>query len=169
MRRLAAMLACGWSALCWPLAVSGAMPAASLAADASPGIQGAYDRINAAFDARDFDRFASYFSSDFTAVDPDGKTVTRAETLRQFRERRDRIVTLHSRYVVQSLTPAEDGVMAEMKMHTDGTGRKKVLFATLKGTFTNDLLVRDLWVNTASGWRLKRRQILQDETRIHGL
>lgn len=169
MRRLFAIVAYGWLLAFCPPVVSAETSAGQLAPDAAAGIQSAYDGINAAFDSRDFDRFMSYFSPDYTGIDRDGKAVTRAETLRQFRERRGQILTLRSHYAIRSLTPAEDGVLVEMKMRTDGTGQKRVLFAKVRGTFTNDLLVRDLWVNTPSGWRLRRRQTLQDETRIHGL
>jgi len=132
-------------------------------------IQAAYDQFSAAFDAHDLDRFMSFFSSDYTSTDPKGKPVSRDQTIKQFKEKRDQILTMRCQYAIQNLSQTADGVLVEMKMHSDGTGQKRVMFMKVRGTFTNDTIVRDLWVNTADGWRLKRRQTLQDDTRINGV
>ena len=132
-------------------------------------IQSAYDQFSAAFDAHDLDRFMSFFSPDYTGIDPKGKPVSREQTIKQFKEKRNQILTMRCLYTIQNLSQTADGVLVEMKMHSDGTGQKRVIFMKVRGTFTNDTVVRDLWVNTADGWRLKRRQTLRDDTRINGV
>ncbi len=157
-------------ACCVQVSSAAGSSAAAAAPNASRAdIQAAYDQFNTAFDSHDLDRFMSYFSPDFTGTDPAGKPVSRTETSKQFRERRNQILTMRCRYAMQNFTPTTDGVLVEMKMHSDGTGQKRVMFMKVRATFTNDTLVRDLWVNTANGWRLKRRQTLRDDTHINGV
>jgi len=136
---------------------------------ATTGIHAAYDGINTAFVARDFDRFMTYFTRDFMDTEQDGKPVSRAQTLRNFQEQRKQIISMHSRYDFTTLSRNTDGVLVDMTLHTDGRGQKRILFAKLTGTFTSNLHVHDLWVDTSEGWKLKRRQTLQSETHVHAL
>ena len=144
-------------------------PPASAAArdDAHAGIAAAYDQINAAYRERDIGRVMSYFLPDYVETDENGAKKDRDQARQQYEDWLKKIRSMRSRYVIQSVTPMGDGERVDMKMHTDGTGEKRVLFARLRGTFTNDLAVRDLWVSTPEGWQLRRRQILLDETRVH--
>ena len=147
-----------------------AAPAAPApAADTAPraAIQAAYDQLDAAFVQRDMDRFMSFFAPDFTEQTPKGETRSRDRTRQGYQDQLRQIKTMRCRFAIQSLTPTPGGALVEMKMHADGTGEKRILFAKVRGTFTNDLWVRDLWVRTPQGWRLKHRQTLQDETRTH--
>lgn len=52
-------------------------------------------------------------------------------------------------------------------MHSSGVGEKRILFAKFHANFTDDLWVRDMWVQTAQGWRIKSRQTLGDTMQIH--
>ena len=149
------------------LAVAAPVRSAPPPADARTAIGAVYDQINADFERRDVTGLMTFIAPDYTAVDPKGATSSRDQARRQYESQRDQIKTLHSRWVLESLTPLVDGALVEMRMHTDGTGTKKILFARLTGTFTNDLWVRDLWVDTPQGWRLKHRQTLLDQTHTH--
>ncbi len=130
-------------------------------------IQAAYDGLSDAFGRRDLPRFMAYFAPDYIDIDEKGARLTKEQTRRGYQEQLGQIKTIRSRYVIQNLTPTAAGTLVEMRMHSDGTGEKRVLFAKLHAAFTNDLWVRDLWVSTAQGWRLQRRQTLQDDLRIH--
>jgi len=61
---------------------------------------------------------------------------------------------------------APDGIHVQMATHSSGTGVKRILFLNIKGTFTNDLRVNDVWVSTPDGWRLKSRLMLQDDSKV---
>ena len=130
------------------------------------GIQAAYDQINAAFSRHDLPRFMSYFTDDYIDIDEKGARLNKEQTRRGYQEQLGQMKTIQSRYAIQSLTPAAGGTLVEMKMHASGMGEKRILFAKLHGTFTDDLWVRDLWVKTPQGWRLRHRQTLQDDLRI---
>jgi len=146
------------------------LPTAGASADAPTapaGIRAAYEQINAALAQHDLARALSYFAPDYTLEDGRGASLTRAQAQRLYQERVGQIKTLQCRYVVGAITPAPGGAWAEMRAHSEGTGEKRVLFARLRGRFTNELRVRDLWINTPQGWRLKYRRTLQDETHIH--
>lgn len=136
---------------------------------ATTSIHTAYDRINTAFETRDFDQFTAYFTADFTSTDQDGKLTSRAQTLKNFQDQRKQILSMHTRYDFTTLSRNTDGVLVDMTLHTDGRGQKRILFAKVTGTFTSSLHVHDLWVETPEGWKLKRRQTLQSETRVHAL
>ncbi len=159
----AAALICG----VFTASFANADPPTAPPGDARVGIQSAYDGINTAFSQHDLTRTMSYFAPDYRVVDEKGATFNKDQTRRQYEEQLGQIKTEQSRYVIQSVTPTPEGTRVEMKLHMDGTGEKRVLFLKVKGTFTDDLWVRDLWVNTPQGWRLKSRQTLQDEMRIH--
>ena len=58
-----------------------------------------------------------------------------------------------------------DGLRRDGNSST-GTGSKRVLFVNVKGKFVNDMRASDLWVNTPSGWRLKSRLLLQDDSHV---
>ena len=148
-----------------PSASSVRLPAAQ--PSAVVGIRTAYEQINAALAQRDLARALSYFTPDYTLEDGQEARLTRAQAQRLYQERMSRIKTLQCRYVVGAITPAPGGAWAEMRAHSEGTGEKRLLFARLQGRFTNELWVRDLWVNTPQGWRLKYRRTLQGETHIH--
>jgi len=143
-----------------------APPAAAPNADRA-AIQAAYDQISLAFGQRDLTRFMSYFAPNYIDINEKGVRLDKEQTRHGFRQQLDQIKTIHSRYVVQNVTPTSTGALVEMKMHSEGVGEKRILFAKLRGAFTDDLWVRDLWVNTPQGWRLQRRQTLQDDLHIH--
>ena len=142
-----------------------AAPPAPGAADRA-AIQTAYDGLSAAFSRHDLPCFMSYFTDDYLDIDEKGARLNKEQTRRGYREQLGQMKTIQSRYVIQNLAPAARGLLVEMKMHASGQGEKRILFAKLRGTFTDDLWVRDLWVQTPQGWRLQRRQTLQDDLRI---
>lgn len=130
-------------------------------------IQAAYDGLNAAFSRHDLPRFMSYFTDDYVDTDEKGARLNKEQTRRGYRDQLGQMKTIQSRYALQTLTPAPaGGLLVEMRMHASGLGEKRILFAKLRGAFTDDLWVRDLWVPTPQGWRLQRRQTLQDDLRI---
>ncbi len=147
--------------------------AGPLRADAPPlaaarsGIQAAYDQICADFGRRDIGDAMSYFAPDYVATDEHGQLISRDETERQFQDLDDHITSLHSHWNLGAVAPTANGVMAEMDMLSDGTGRKKVMFFYVNGKFTSEMRVRDLWVDTPQGWRIKRRTILVHDTQTH--
>jgi hypothetical protein len=155
----------------------GAAPArpseASAPAQAAPSnaaqddIRAAYEQINAAMTQHDLPRALAYFAPDYTLENGSEGTLNRAQAQRLYQERMGQIKTLQCRYVVSRITPVPGGAWAEMRAHSEGTGEKRLLFARLQGRFTNELWVRDLWISTPQGWRLKCRRTLQDETHIH--
>ena len=74
---------------------------------------------------------------------------------------------MSSHWTLQNLQPTAEGISIQMTMHSSGNGLKRILFAKLHGTFTDDLCVRDLWVHTAQGWRIKHRVVLSEQTHTH--
>ncbi|MBV9851267.1 MAG: nuclear transport factor 2 family protein [Armatimonadetes bacterium] len=134
---------------------------------ARAGILEAYDQINMDFLRRDIPQVMSYFAPDYTETNERGAKADKEQTYRRYQDEQRQITSMRTRYTLQNLTPTAAGILVEMRMHSDGTGVKRILFATLHGTFTNDLWVRDLWVDTPQGWRLKHRQTLQDQTHTH--
>ncbi len=143
-----------------------APPTPAPGSGARAGIAAAYDQINAAYRRRDLGRVMSFFLPNYVETDAGGTARDRDQIRQQYQDWLKKIRTMRCRYVIQDLVATGDGDRVDMKMHTDGTGEKRVLFTRLRGTFTNDLVVRDLWVDTPEGWRLKRRQTLLDQTRI---
>ena len=140
------------------LVCSGGTSYAADASNARAGIQAAYDGISTAYESHDLDKFMSYFALDYTETDLKGAKLDRTAARKYYQDQLNKIKTMHSRYTFSDPMPVASGDQVEMKMHTDGTGEKRILFARFKGTFTNDLLVKDLWVETPQGWRLKSRQ-----------
>lgn len=142
--------------------------AAEAPATALPGIRASYDGVDAAFHSRDLTRAMSYFTPDYTAFTEKGSRMDREQQRKQYADRMKQMKTWQTHYDIQKLTPLSHGEMlVALQMHCDGTGEKRILFAHVKGTFTNDFRARDLWVNTPDGWRLKSRTVLQDDTRTH--
>ena len=155
------------------LLCAAALVAASPAAVAAPPapadravIQAAYDGLNDAFTRHDLPRFMSCFTDDYIDIDEKGARLTKAQTRRGYQDQLGQMKSIQSRYAIQSLAPAPGGTLVEMRMHSSGLGEKRILFAKLHGTFTDELWVRDLWVNTSQGWRIRHRQTLKDELHI---
>lgn len=142
-----------------------ARPAA--AASTTEAIRAVYGQINDAFQQRDMNRAMSLFTPDYTLTDEKGKKLSRAQAIQDYRDTMRDVRSMQTTFDLVGVTPVSGGAWAEMKMHSVGTGQKQILFARIRGTFTNDLHVRDLWVPTPQGWRLKYRQTLQDETHTH--
>jgi len=150
--------------LCAAAPALAAPPAPRLADRAT--IQAAYQGLNDAFSRHDLPRFMAYFTDDYIDTDEKGARLTKEQTRRGYRDQLGQMKTIQSRYALQSLAPAPGGTLVEMHLHSTGLGEKRVLFAKLHGTFTDDLWVRDLWVSTPQGWRIQRRQTLKDELHI---
>ena len=155
------------------LLCAAALVAASPAAVAAPPvpadravIQAAYGGLDDAFTRHDLPRFMSYFTDDYIDIDEKGTRLTKEQTRRGYQDQLGQTKTIQSHYVIQNLAPAPGGTLVEMRMHSSGLGEKRILFAKLHGTFTDELWVRDLWVNTPQGWRIQHRQTLKDELRI---
>ena len=126
-------------------------------------IQAAYDGMGTSFQAHDLERFMAYFQPDYIDIDENGKHLTKQQTRRGYSEQLGQLKSIQSQYVVRNIEAAPSGTLAEMRLHSHGTGEKRILFARIRGHFTDDLWVRDLWVNTPQGWRISRRQTLKDD------
>ena len=150
------------SMLAGPPARAAAVPPADQQA-----IQSAYGQINAAFAQHDMDRFMTFFAPDYKVVDEKGATYNKEQTRKQYGDQLKQVKTMQSRFTVQNFTAAPGGVEVEMTLHTQGIGEKRVLFMKFKGTYTDDLLVHDLWVQTPQGWRIKSRKTLSDKLVTH--
>ena len=147
---------------CAGLRVSAAVPPAAQSA-----ILEAYSQINTAFTQHDLNRFMTYFTPDYKVVDEKGTTYGKEETRKQYADQLKQVRTMQSRFTVQNFVVVPGGVQAEMKLHTQGIGEKKVLFMKFKGTYADDLWVRDFWVQTPQGWRVKSRKTLSDKLVTH--
>jgi len=163
MTKLSFALLAAAVCLCQPLAAQ--RPAAPANTDRA-AIQVAYEGLGAAFQAHDLDRFMAYFRPNYIDVDENGKHLTKEQTRRGYQDQLGQLKSIQSHYVVKSVTTTLTGTLVEMQMHSSGTGEKRILFARVRGHFTDDLWVRDLWVNTPQGWRLQHRQTLKDDLNI---
>jgi len=130
-------------------------------------IQSAYTVMTAAFVDNHLDRSSLYFATDYRQVDPHGHILDKDGSQKKFQSLRDQINTVQSLCTVASMNAEADGIHVEMATHSAGTGTKRVLFFKVSGTFTNDLRVSDVWVDTPDGWRLKSRLMLEDLSVIH--
>lgn len=137
--------------------------AAPVAPAAQAAIQSAYAQINAAFARHDLDTFMTFFAPDYKVVDENGKTYTKEETRKQYASQLKQMKTMQSRYTLSGFQTVPGGVEAEMKLHTQGTGEKRVAFLKFKGHYHDDLWVHDLWTETPQGWRIKSRKTLSDK------
>ncbi|MGI4791713.1 MAG: nuclear transport factor 2 family protein [Janthinobacterium lividum] len=141
--------------------------AASVPASTQTEITAAYSQINTAFGQHNLDQFMAFFTPDYKVIDEKGATYTKEQTRQQYADQLKQMRTMQSRYTVQNFTPVPTGVEVEMKLHTQGIGEKRVLFMRLKGSYTDDLWVHDLWVRTPQGWRIKSRKTLADKLVTH--
>ncbi len=161
MPRPAALCALAAASLC----AGAARPAT--AASTADAIRTVYGQINQELQQRNSDGAMALFTPDYTLTDENGRKLNRAQATQHYRESMRDVSTMRTTFDLISVTPVRGGEWAEMKMHSEGTGQKRILFAHIRGTFTNDLHVRDFWVSTPQGWRLKYRQTLQDDTHTH--
>ncbi len=137
--------------------------AAPAAPAAQAAIQSAYAQINAAFARHDLDTFMTFFTPDYKVVDENGKTFTKEQTRKQYEGQLKQMKTMQSRYTLSGFQTVPGGVEAEMKLHSQGAGEKRVAFMKFKGHYTDDLWVHDLWTETPQGWRIKSRKTLSDK------
>ncbi len=164
-RPASATVCCALAAL--PLCALPARPVPATVTGTADAIRAMYSQINAELPRRDLDGAMSLFTPDYALIDEKGKKLTRAQAIQDYRDTMRDVRSMQTTFNLVSLTPVSGGAWADMKMYSQGTGQKRVLFTRIRGTFTNDLHVRDFWVPTPQGWRLKYRQTLQDETRTH--
>ncbi len=155
------------AALLLPLLAGSQAVAAAVPPAAQAAIQSAYGQINTAFSQHDMDRFITFFTPDYKVVDEKGDTYNRDQTRQQYANQLKQIKTMQTRFTVQNFTATPTGIEVEMKLHTQGIGEKRVLFMKFKGTYTDDLEVHDLWVQTPQGWRIKSRRTLMDKLVTH--
>lgn len=154
---LAVLSLCAWAA----------RPAPAAPVSVADAIRAVYGQINQQLRNRNPDAAMALFTPDYTLTDENGKKLTCAQAKQHYEESMRDVRSMHTTFDLVSVTPVKGGEWAEMKMHSEGTGQKRILFARIRGTFTNDLHVRDFWVSTPQGWRLKYRQTLQDDTHTH--
>lgn len=162
LRNIALLIAgCALSGLMAPRVSAEVPPAAQSA------ISAAYTQINTAFTQHNLDQFMTYFTPDYRVVDEKGAAYNKEQTRKQYADQLKQVKTMQSRFTVQNFVSVPGGVQAEMKLHTQGIGEKRVLFMKFKGTYTDDLWVRDFWVQTPQGWRVKSRKTLSDKLVTH--
>ncbi len=109
---------------------------------AQAAIQSGYSQINAAFSQHDLDRFMTFFTPDYKVVDEKGTIYNKEQTRKQYAGQLKQMKTMQSRFTVGSFAATPAGVECEMKLHTQGTGEKRVLFMKFKGTYADDLWSR---------------------------
>jgi hypothetical protein len=126
-----------------------------------------YSEINDAVMKRDLDKIMSFLTPDFSEISSTGKTVNRFQEQKNYKAQFDKIKSMTSTFEVSDVTPAPEGTYCDVTIHMNGIGVKKVMFVNFTAGFTNELVVRDLWVNTASGWKIKSRQTFKDQTVIN--
>ena len=143
-----------------PLAAHGPTTPSNTAYSA---IQAAYEDMGASFQAHDLNRFMEHFRADYIDIDENGRHLTREQTRQGYQDQLRQLKSIQSRYVVKAVQETPTGTLVEMRLQSKGTGEKRILFAKIRGHFTDDLRVRDLWVNTPQGWRLQRRMTLKDD------
>jgi hypothetical protein len=127
-------------------------------------IQAVYDQIDDAFNSNHIERIPEFLTDDYTETDPHGQILDINASMRKLRDERNQISTIQCQLSIVSVTPAANGLLVEMKLHSFGTGQKRIAFFKIHGTFTNDLVTRDLWVETPAGWRIKTRLKLVDDS-----
>lgn len=147
--------------------LAGSSVAAAVPPAAQSAISAAYTQINTAFTQHNLDQFMAYFTPDYKVVDEKGATYNKEQTRKQYTDQLKQVKTMQSRFTVQNFVSVPGGVQAEMKLHTQGIGEKHVLFMRFKGTYADDLWVRDFWVQTPQGWRVKSRKTLADKLVTH--
>ena len=134
---------------------------------ARTAISAAYSQMSTAFAHHNLDQFMAYFTPDYKVVDEKGATYNKEQTRQQYADQLKQVKTMQSRFTVGNFVSVPGGVEAEMKLHTQGIGEKRVLFMRFKGTYADDLWVRDFWVHTPQGWRVKSRKTLADKLVTH--
>jgi len=164
--RFYATLSCLTLAAFLPLVLAGPS-AATVPPAAQSAIMSAYGELNTAFTQHNLDRFLTFFTPDYKVVDEKGVTYTKEQTQKRYQDQLKQVKTMQSRFTVQNFASVPGGIQAEMKLHTQGIGEKRVLFMKFKGTYTDDLWVRDLWVETPQGWRIKSRKTFSDKLVTH--
>ncbi len=147
--------------------LAGSSLAAAVPLATQSAIKGAYTQINTAFTHHNLDQFMGYFSPDYTVVDEKGATYNKEQTRKQYADQLKQVKTMQSQFTVQNFVSVPGGVQAEMNLHTQGIGEKRVLFMKFRGTYADDLWVRDFWVQTPQGWRVKSRKTLADKLVTH--
>lgn len=148
--------------LAGPKAFAEAVPPTAQAA-----IQSGYNQINVAFSQHDLDHFMAFFAPDYKVVDEKGTTYNKEQTRKQYADQLKQMKTMQSSFTVQNFAETSAGVEVEMKLHSQGVGEKRVLFMKFTGTYADDLSVRDLWVQTPQGWRIKSRKTVSDKLVTH--
>jgi hypothetical protein len=149
------------------VALSNADPLSTPASVQAGAVTAEYNQMTDAFVKHDVDKIMSYFTDDFTEVTSAGATVDRSQERKEYKSQLSKIKSMSCHIDVEGFTPCAAGAYCDLKVHTDGVGIKKVMFMTFQGTFTNELVCRDFWIQTPSGWKLKSRQTITDDTKVN--
>jgi hypothetical protein len=132
----------------------------------SDAINAQYAQINDAIIQHNLDKIMSFFTYDFSELNNAGAIVNRDQERKSYQSELGRIKSMQIHYIVQNCDTTPAGMTCVVRFHMDGIGFKRIMFMKLEGTFTNDLLVHDLWVPTPEGWKLKSRQTVLDQTKV---
>jgi hypothetical protein len=150
-------------------------PAPSPSVVDQAAITAAYGQLNADYVRGDLKAFDSWFAPNYQVTGTDGKTMNMIQFEKATREQRSQVISMKSHWTLSPLVPvtpdpSSDGAQAisvTMTLHSEGTGQKKVMFFTAKGSFVDDTQMNDLWIQTPQGWRIERRKILSDHLQSH--
>jgi len=129
-------------------------------------IQTTYDAITVAFDNDRIGQIPTFLTEDYTETDPHGQILDQAAAIKKLRDERNQIDSVQSQWSIVSITNSPTGMMVQLKLHSEGTGSKRIAFFKIRGTFTNDMVCRDWWIDTADGWRIKSRVKLLDDSHV---
>jgi hypothetical protein len=149
-----------------PTEPSAARAAPSLDLGSAVIIQAAYGAITTAFDDGRIDLIPTYLTGDYTETEPHGKVLDKQAAMKNLRDQRNQITSVQCAWSIETVTNAPSGAIVQVKLHSQGTGCKRIAFFKVNGTFTNDMLVRDYWIDTPVGWRMKSRIKIVDESHV---
>jgi len=130
-------------------------------------IKSAYDQMADGFATNHLERGAALMADDYREVDAQGNVLDKQGSMKKLHDKRQQVRTIQTKSSIASMTKLPDGVHVDITTYSNGTGIKRVLFATFKGTFTDELHVRDVWVDTSSGWKLTHRTVIKDNLRTN--
>ena len=125
-----------------------------------------YAQINDAIIKHNLDKLMSFFTPDFIETNSTGAMVNRDQERKEYDSQLNKIKSMQIDYTVQNIADTPAGTMCDVKFHMTGVGFKRIMFMKIQGSFTNDLVVHDLWVATPQGLRLKSRLTILDDTRV---
>jgi ketosteroid isomerase-like protein len=137
-----------------------ALTASALQSSPKAEIQSNYNKIAAAFMRKDLNSATSYFTPDYVSIDDKGESKNAEQIRQQYGPLLRRVKITKSRIFIQSFSAQGTQASALVKQRSD------LLFG--KSKIVREDTVRDTWIRTNSGWRIKQSQTLAVSTTMDG-